>query len=599
MNVLQQISGFSETAQSFEHIDAWPKTARREHRVPVPSFSALIKTSPRFESLQQFIRADYVDPVRARADVRLLNRWGVENAVRDGVLPWRRVGAATVVLVSHPDHFHTSRDRLRKMFGTIVLARCRSEDLVKAAIQAHEIELVQRAETRTPIRQSCRQLRKAHLQVLICGIIVSFSIACMAAPVGLFTCLLFLSIGLLCAATTLKLLAVIFRFATPNQTAEISVGDDPPLVSVLLPLFKETDIANALVKRMQRLTYPKSKLDVCLVVEASDTVTANTLSQTDLPDWMRVISVPDGSVQTKPRAMNFALDFCKGDYIGIYDAEDAPAPDQIEQMVSQFQRNGPELGCVQGVLDFYNPRHNWISRCFSIEYATWFRTVLPGIQRLGLIVPLGGTTLFFPRHVLDQLGGWDAHNVTEDADLGVRLARAGYRTDVISTATMEEANSRAWPWIKQRSRWLKGYAMTYAVHMLNPRALYRDVGFKRFIGFQIQFGGTIMQFVLAPVLWSLWLLWVVGAHPMIPPSIAASLFPLTALFLTCEAVNIMAAAISTNTKSHRHLWPWIPTLVFYFPLATLAVYKAIYEMATDPFYWDKTEHGQFHDLETT
>ena len=254
----------------------------------------------------------------------------------------------------------------------------------------------------------------------------------------------------------------------------------------MVPLLRESEIAETLVKRLSRLTYPKALLDVVLVLEEGDATTRATLERTELPKWMRVIEVPasDG-LTTKPRALNYALDFCRGSLIGIWDAEDAPAPSQIEDVVEHFHHADEDVVCLQGILDYYNPRANWMARCFTIEYATWWRLVIPGIAKLGLVVPLGGTTLFFRRDKLIELGGWDAHNVTEDADLGVRLARAGYRTEIIPTVTMEEANCRVWPWVRQRSRWLKGFAITWAVHMQKPRQTLKDLGLYRFLGLQV------------------------------------------------------------------------------------------------------------------
>ena len=185
--------------------------------------------------------------------------------------------------------------------------------------------------------------------------------------------------------------------------------------------------------------------------------------------------------------MNYALDFCRGTIIGVWDAEDAPEPDQIEKVAARFNEAAPNVVCLQGMLDYYNARQNWISRCFTIEYATWWRVVLPGMARLGFVIPLGGTTLFFRRKALEKLGRWDAHNVTEDADLGVRLARHGYVTELIPTVTYEEANCRPWRWVRQRSRWLKGFMITYIVHMRDPAQLLRDLGFKRFMGLQMIF----------------------------------------------------------------------------------------------------------------
>lgn len=306
---------------------------------------------------------------------------------------------------------------------------------------------------------------------------------------------------------------------------------------------------------------------------------------------MRVVTVPAGGVRTKPRALNYALDFCRGSIVGVYDAEDAPAPDQLHRVVARFHERGSEVACLQGVLDYYNARSNWMARCFALEYAAWFRVILPGIARLGLTVPLGGTTLFFRRTALEALGGWDAHNVTEDADLGVRLARKGYRTELIDTVTEEEANARPWPWVRQRSRWIKGYAMTWAVHMRDPAQLRRDLGTRRFLGVQLLFLGSLAQSFLAPVLWSYWLVLFGLPHPMSVLLTGAAAVALAGLFTLAFSVNVAVALVGTSGPKHRHLRPWALTLEAYFPLATLAAAKAFFEMVVRPFYWDKTVHG--------
>ena len=362
-------------------------------------------------------------------------------------------------------------------------------------------------------------------------------------------------------------------------------------MSVLVPLFQETEIAHALITRLTRLSYPKCLLDVILVLEENDALTQKTLAEIDLPPWMRAVIVPDGKPRTKPRAMNYALDFCEGDIIGIFDAEDAPDPDQITQVARRFQAAPPDVVCLQGILDYYNPRQNWLARCFSIEYATWFRVMLPGLARLGFAIPLGGTTLYFRRAVLENLGGWDAHNVTEDADLGFRLARHGYRTEVIGTVTGEEAACKPWPWIKQRSRWLKGYMTTYLVHMRQPRLLYRQLGAWKFWGFQAHFVAALSQFMLAPFLWSFWLVLLGLPHPLDPVLPREVLVAFGRLFLALEVLNIGIHLMAVSGRFHRHLMPWAPTMHLYTPLGTIAAYKALYELIFAPFFWDKTSHG--------
>ena len=347
------------------------------------------------------------------------------------------------------------------------------------------------------------------------------------------------------------------------------------------------------MRRLSRLDYPRDRLDVLLAVEADDTLTRDALAAADLPPWMRIIVMPDGQVRTKPRALNIALDHCRGSLIGIYDAEDAPDPDQIRKVVDRFHSRGPEVACLQGMLDYYNPRTNWMSRCFTIEYAGWFRLMLPGIARMGLVVPLGGTTLFFRRQVLEDLGGWDAHNVTEDADLGIRLARHGYRTEVIETVTGEEANCRVLPWVRQRSRWIKGYMVTWAVHMRAPRLLWRQIGPRRFFGFQVMFLGSILQSLLAPLLWSFWIMALGLPHPLaaaLPPALPGAL---VTLFLLAEAVNISLGIIALRRSGHRLSPLWAFTLQAYFPLAAFAAYKGLWETLHRPFYWDKTHHGLY------
>jgi cellulose synthase/poly-beta-1,6-N-acetylglucosamine synthase-like glycosyltransferase len=303
--------------------------------------------------------------------------------------------------------------------------------------------------------------------------------------------------------------------------------------------------------------------------------------------------VPAGPLKTKPRALNFGLDFCRGSIVGIYDAEDAPEADQIHRVIRRFHEAGPDVGCVQGVLDFYNPRRNWLSRCFTVEYAALFRLVLPGLERLGLPIPLGGTTLFCRRDALEQLGAWDAHNVTEDADLGLRLARRGYRTTCLDTVTEEEANCRLLPWVRQRSRWIKGYMMTWVVHMRDPAALRRDLGWRGFLGFQVLFLAAPLQFLLAPVLWSFWLLAFGLPHPITSVLPAGTAGALVGLFLMAEAANIAIGAAAVSGRRHRGLRRWVPTLHVYYPLASLAACKAGWELIMRPFYWDKTAHGLF------
>jgi glycosyltransferase XagB len=200
---------------------------------------------------------------------------------------------------------------------------------------------------------------------------------------------------------------------------------------------------------------------------------------------------------------------------------------------------------------------------------------------------------FFRRNVLERLGGWDAHNVTEDADLGMRLVRHGYRTELIETTTYEEANCEALPWVKQRSRWVKGYMMTYLAHMRAPRTLWRQLGPRAFLGFQILFLGSLSQSLLAPLMWSMLSLQLGFGHPVAQVLNHGAIGYIAILFATAEVVNIFVGVIGLRRSGQPLSSAWVPTLMLYFPMLALAAYKALWELATCPFYWDKTSHGAF------
>lgn len=469
-----------------------------------------------------------------------------------------------------------------------------------AVAQNYREGLVQEARTRTPLRESCRNWsgrlrRRVNLTILS---LIGIALAVVFAPQVVFSILAIWAVATLLVSGGVRIAAVIASRTGMKPARQGQQTDLLPKVSILVPLFHETEILHTLIARLNRLTYPKCLLDVVIVLEENDTLTRKMLAGIDLPLWVRAVVVPEGQPRTKPRAMNYALDFCDGDIIGIFDAEDAPDPDQITVMARYFMNAPADIACVQAVLDYYNSTQNWLARCFTIEYAAWFRTILPGMARLGFAIPLGGTSLYFRRDVLEELGGWDAHNVTEDADLGFRLARHGYRTEMIGTVTEEEANCHIWPWIKQRSRWLKGYMTTYLVHMRAPRALYRELGHRQFWGFQAHFLACLSQVLLAPVLWSFWLVLLGLPHPLDPVLPKAVMVGLGSLFLLVEVINLTIYLMSVATPKHRHLIPWVPLMHFYLPLNMIAAYRALYELILKPFYWEKTTHGISRQLHT-
>ncbi|MBL4811421.1 MAG: glycosyltransferase [Rhodobacteraceae bacterium] len=542
-----------------------------------------------------------VDPEFQPADPALVFAVGPAFCLREGLLPWRHVGGAVVVLAADPLQFQRHLSRLTAALGPVRMAHARQDLLKRSLLHIAGPFLASKAETKLPEIDSCRNysaLRPQQKRKLAAGLL-GFAGAAVLFPGPIIVGLCLLAIIVLTLATALKAAAAVATLGRGKEVAPVLAQDADntvvfssirPIISLLVPLYKEPEIAGHLLQRLAQIDYPKARLDACLILEDNDHVTRAALARTKLPDWVQVITVPAGMIRTKPRALNYAMDFTRGSIIGIYDAEDLPARDQLHAVAAGFAKAPPEVACLQGVLDYFNTDSNWLARCFTLEYAAWFRVLLPGMARLGLAVPLGGTTLFIRKEVIEELGGWDAHNVTEDADLGIRLARRGYKTELISSVTQEEANARFWPWVKQRSRWLKGYAITWAVHMRDPKVLWQELGPKRFFAFQVLFLGTLAQFCLAPVLWSAWLLMLGFGHPLnILPNWAVWAFIGTCL--TGEVVNIAVALLGAKRAQKPRLYLWSLTLLAYFPMATLSVIKAFWEVVHNPFYWDKTSHG--------
>ena len=509
-------------------------------------------------------------------------------------------GAVTPVACPSLAEFRDIEARLRASLGTVAY-RHKPRDLIESEIlRLRDARLAKKAAKRPPESQSCRSWsgRRAGQKLLV--VLSALGVLAYLFPELVLVALTAWTVLTLVAVTFLRVLAALVSIANRRRSkrqwssvrSRHVAADALPRISLLIPLFDETDIAGRLVQRLSHLDYPKDKLDACLILESGDVKTASALQCADLPRWMRIVTVPSGRLRTKPRAMNYALDFARGEIVGVYDAEDKPPRDQLIAVAKGFAQAPEDVACLQGALAFYNSADTWLARCFAIDYAIWFRLVLPGLVRLGLAIRLGGTTVFFRRRVLEDLGRWDAHNVTEDADLGIRLARRGYRCLFIESVTEEEATASIPTWVRQRSRWIKGYAVTWAVHMRNPLRLLGDLGLKRFLAFQVLFLGTLSQFILAPLLWSFWLMVFALPHPLdhlLPSSV---LLTAAALFFLSEVATMLIAALAVATPRQAWLIKWVPLLHLYFPLASIASWKGFGELITRPFFWDKTAHGR-------
>lgn len=540
-------------------------------------------------------------PVADPATDALARQMTPHMALQYRALPWKRVGSVTLIATARPEAIDDLIRILPPEMGPCLFAVVTDAALDARLADLHGERLARGAECQVPRDLSCRLWHGQAATVLAIVVLAMAGVAASQWPSEALRLATAAALLVMSSNLGLRFAGLIAMRRTPGAFSSVRPADITarklPSIAILVPLHREPDIAAPLTERLSRLDYPRELLDICLVVEADDSATRTALANSTLPGWMRVIVVPDGQPRTKPRAMNYALNFARGDIVGIYDAEDAPARDQLMTVATRFQSAPQDIACLQGLLDYYNPTRNWMSRCFTIEYANWFRLILPGFARLGLAVPLGGTTLFFRRAALERVGGWDAHNVTEDADLGVRLARMGYRTEIIRTTTLEEANAHPIAWIKQRSRWMKGYMLTWAVHARRPVRLWRDLGPRRWLGFHLLFMGAVLNALLMPFLWTTVVVPFGIAHPItdwLPGDGRLALFVILA---GSTLLSMAIGCVGCDAAHHRHLRRWVPTMELYYPLATFAVLKALAEIVVNPFHWDKTQHGGFGGAE--
>lgn len=376
-----------------------------------------------------------------------------------------------------------------------------------------------------------------------------------------------------------------------------------PVYTILVPVYKEKEVIKSLIGNIQNFDYPQYKLDVCILLEKDDTETLEVLNNMKLPENYRIMIVPDCKPKTKPKACNYGLIRAKGEYVVIYDAEDRPEMDQLKKVYLSYKKLPDEFVCIQAKLNYFNSSQNILTKWFTQEYSMWFELLLVGIMQIKTPIPLGGTSNHFKVDFLREVGAWDPFNVTEDADLGVRLFKKGYKTAVVDSRTWEEANSRLGNWIRQRSRWIKGYMQTWLVHMRHPIELYRSLGLQGFIGYQAMVLGTPLLPIINPFFWLMlvwWYmtkaLWIKSMFPGVFYYIAAiQLFFGNFMFTYTNTVGMYwvtrDCALKKKQPFSYGLIKYAILTPVYWMLMSVAAYKALFQLIKNPFYWEKTDHG--------
>ncbi|TCT05080.1 glycosyltransferase [Aquabacter spiritensis] len=421
--------------------------------------------------------------------------------------------------------------------------------------------------------------------------------ASLGAVIALVPAPALLAIGALVSLVFLSAMALRLSacFIPEGPVGEAVIPDRHlPVYTLIVPLYREAAVLPHLEAALCGLDYPMEKLDIKLVVEPDDAATRAAIRRRALPLCFETVVAPALGPRTKPKALNAALPFARGSFVAVFDAEDVPAPNQLRAALEAFRRGGPKVGCVQARLVAENASDSWISRHFAAEYSAQFHVVLPALAALRLPILLGGTSNHFRRSALEGAGAWDPFNVTEDADLGLRLARLGWDTEVIACDTLEEAPVSLRAWLRQRTRWMKGWAQTLLVHGRNPRRILRELGIRRTLGAALLTVGPFAAMLVHPLTVVVLArdLWV---RTWGAPAESTVLALAAALSYTTFVAGYGATAAVTLVALYRRrrlAEGWILlTLPAYWLLQSLAAWRALIDLVVDPFRWDKTEHG--------
>ena len=554
-----------------------------------------------YQAVAYHYELPFVDLLRFAPDPTLLVAAEVETYTRKLIIPWRRRDGQIVIATANPgpDVVLFARKRWGPSIAFVVTSKF---DILWAVQTAFADALSHRAVyelAELNPELSAREVFTPAQVVFGYALVTLLMIGLAFAPIATLVVLnVVMSLFYLGNFVFKGILVSVGGARSADRDEAIAIAarllsdDELPVFTVLVPMFREPKMLPVLARSLRQLNYPLGKLDIKLVLEAGDHETIEAASKLGLEGVFEVIRVPPSHPQTKPKACNFALQFARGEFLVVYDAEDRPEPDQLRKVVAAFRQSSPNTACLQCRLSYFNATENWLTRMFTLDYALWFDQMLPGLERLNVPIPLGGTSNHFKIDVLRELHAWDPFNVTEDADLGVRLTQKGYRVGVVDSTTFEEASCHVGNWIRQRSRWMKGYMQTFLVHTRRPLHLLRTTGPLGFLGFVFFIGGTVLSGLLNPVFWLLYLVWLIAATNGFDPAFPQSLLFLSLFnLLAGNGAFIFLHMLAPIRRGWLDLIPYSLTALGYWVMISLAAYKGLWQLLRNPFYWEKTHHG--------
>lgn len=531
----------------------------------------------------------------------------IERIVREATPPLFRVGRNAQVCCRNKDGqlvIHAAPDSLSEAVIAETIAkfpnkksafRIVAPETVRKALEKMKAAGAAEASTRDLYLKTPQMSAKFTLvpwQAFLLGMFVlGLPVAAFQRPSETF---LFLHV----MATMTFALATATRFAAylglmkkrRKSTAAAPAAAGYPMYTVLVALHKEAAVAPQIVKSMSMLDWPQSRLDVVYVCEEDDIETQEALTKVRLPPSHRILLVPPIGPRTKPKALNFALAQSSGELVVIYDAEDRPHPLQLKEAWQRFCGEGPDLACLQAPLLVTNAGQGWIPCLFAAEYACHFQGLLPYLDYRGAPLPLGGTSNHFRREALEKVSAWDPYNVTEDADLGIRFFRYGYRCSLIHKPTLEDSPQNLSEWIPQRTRWIKGWMQTFFVHNREIGQLKRNIGLQNLILFEI----LMIGFIMSPIFYTISILGFI--------LISLNLFSIDSSYYNVIWIDLsvffaghltyLALCAAAWHQAFQTRLPLRAALTFpaYWALASFAAWRAVWKLIRHPFEWEKTRH---------
>lgn len=557
-----------------------------------------IRSLSYYEAISSYFNIEFVDLTKLHPDKKLLNEKDRPMYAAELVIPVALDNGRVTVATADPSE--KTFQRIRALWGDNAKIVATAKFDIFFTLQqvfshnySHEIvsELFEKDASKSAMETFTRSQQFAVTLMLAIFLLILY----ISYPLGMIIFNAFLTISVSIVLIYKFILSAIgfgIPIAREKEQSQID-GQELPIYTILVPMLWEKRVTiEHLAKNLTLMDYPSHKLDIKLVCESDDLETIQIIKDLRLPSYFEIVRVPVSKPRTKPKACNYALKFARGEFVTIYDAEDRPDPDQLKKALKTFMEGDKQLACVQCALNYFNRTENWLTRMFTIEYTYWFDLLLPALSRLKLPIPLGGTSNHFRTEFLREMIAWDPFNVTEDADLGMRMSRLKYRSRAVTSTTYEEANCRLMNWIRQRSRWMKGYMQTYLVHMRNPIKLFRELGPKGFLSFQLFIGGTVFSNLANMILLVIFILSIVLGYEKLKVLFPSPTLEIAWLnFIVGNLVLLLLNFLAILRRRMYSLLPFVLTAPIYWFLAGIASYRALYQLLFNPSYWEKTEHG--------